>query len=133
VLHCFNGESVSRCGIVFLTIGLILFLIGYNVMGTLNGIISTTPGQIAVYQNESAYEQAYTNATLLEIVGLGLTVPGAILTAVGVGTTPAKEISKVAIIEGGAHDDAIKQLDDKLLKGEITKKEYRKMKKTLLK
>ena len=119
--------------IVFLAIGLILFLIGYNAMGTLNGITSTTTGQIAAYLNQSGYQQAYTEASLFETVGIGLTIPGAVLTGVGAGTTSAKERSKVAIIESGAHDDAIKQLNEKLLKGEITKRNYKKMKKTLLK
>ena len=68
-------------------------------------------------------------AETLETVGSVIAFVGLILVILGAELRPASEIA----LESGVHNEALKELNDKLVKGEIDKKQYKKLRKTILK
>ena len=109
-------------GIVLLIIGAPLVIIGANDVATI------TPYRVlgTVALN---YRSAMAEAESLETVGGVLALVGLILGILGAVLKPASEKA----LESGVHNEALKELNDKLVKGEIDKKEYKKLKKTMLK
>ena len=67
-------------------------------------------------------------AETLETVGSVIAFVGLILVILGAELRPASEIA----LESGVHNEALKELNDKLVKGEIDKKQYKKLRKQCL-
>ena len=109
-------------GIVLLIIGAPLVIIGANDVATITPY--RVPGTVALN-----YRSAMAEAETLEAVGGVLAFVGLILVILGAVLKPASEKA----LESGVHNEALKELNDKLVKGEIDKKEYKKLKKTMLK
>ncbi len=109
-------------GIVLLIIGAPLAILGANDVATINsyGVLGTLA---------SNYQSAMAEAETLETVGGVLALVGLILIILGAVLRPASE----KVLESGVHNEALKELNDKLVKGEIDKKQYKKLKKTMLK
>lgn len=66
-------------------------------------------------------------------IGLPLIFIGLILLIIGAVTSTQKQKMRMAAVGSGAYNQSLNDLNDKLMKGEITKSEYKRMKKTIMK
>lgn len=66
-------------------------------------------------------------------IGIPLIFIGLILLIIGAVTSTQKQKARLATIQSGALNQNLQELNDKLMKGEISKSEYKKLKKTMLK
>ena len=110
-------EGLLIMGIVLLIIGAPLVIIGANDVATITPY--RVPGTVALN-----YRSAMAEAETLEAVGGVLALVGLILVILGAALRPASEIA----LESGDQNDSLKELNDKLVKGEIDKTQYKKVK-----
>ncbi len=109
-------------GVVFLIIGGILGAVGANDISTIQsyGVLGTL---------SSNYQSAMASAQMFEIIGIVIAIIGIVLIIVGaIGKT-----KKAKARESEPYNESLKTLNERLVNGEITEKEYKNMKKRLAK
>jgi uncharacterized membrane protein len=74
-----------------------------------------------------------TLTVFLFFIGIPFMFIGVILVIIGAVTSTQKQKSRLAAVQSGAYNDNLKELNDRLMRGEISKSEYKQLKKTILK